>query len=70
MKIALSTDSLRGYGLSRVFEFAKELGFDGIDLAMDKKNLDTLDPEYVANVSKKTGIPVLSIQALDDSKKE
>lgn len=27
--LALSTDSLRGYGLNRIFEFAKTAGYDG-----------------------------------------
>ncbi len=70
MKIAISTDSLKGYGLARIFEFAKELGFDGIDLTMDKKNLDTLDPDYVAKLAKETGVPVVAIQALDNSKQK
>ncbi|EKD63348.1 MAG: xylose isomerase protein [uncultured bacterium] len=68
MKIALSTDTLKGYGLNRIFEFAKELGFDGIDLAMDPKDFDTTDPEYVAKISTEIGIPVVAIQTMDNAK--
>jgi len=70
MKIALSTDSLKGYGLSRIFDFAKELGFNGIDLVMNKKDFDTLDPDYVAKLSKETNMPVVAVQALDNSKQK
>ncbi|EKD49828.1 MAG: xylose isomerase protein, partial [uncultured bacterium] len=44
--------------------------FDGIDLAMDKKDLDTLDPDYIAKLSASTGVSVLAIQAIDNAKKE
>lgn len=70
MKIAISTDSLKGYGIARIFKFAKELGFDGIDLSLDKKNLDTLDASYVAKTASSIGIPVLSVQAVDNAKQE
>ncbi|MBU1018385.1 MAG: sugar phosphate isomerase/epimerase [Patescibacteria group bacterium] len=70
MKITLTTDSLKGYGLNRIFEFAKELGFDGIDLVLDKNDLDTLDPEYIAKLSSTTEIPVLAVQALDNAKEK
>ena len=68
MQIALSTDSLKGYGLNRIFEIAKATGFDGIDLAMDKKDLDTLDKDYVAKLSKDYGLPVFAIQTFDNAK--
>jgi sugar phosphate isomerase/epimerase len=68
MKIALSTDTLKGYGLNRIFEFAKELGFDGIDLAMDAKDFDTMDIEYIGKLSTQTGISVVAIQTLDNAK--
>lgn len=59
--LALSTDSLRGYGLNRIFQIIKDAGFDGVDLAMDRKNFDTLNAEYVKQLSEQVGIPVLSI---------
>lgn len=62
MIITLSTESLKGYGLARIFEFAKEAGFDGIDLAMDPADFDTMDSEYIKRVSEATGMPVIAIQ--------
>lgn len=59
--LALSTDSLRGYGLNRVFQMIKDAGYDGVDLAMDRRNFDTLNVEYVAQLSEQVGIPVLAI---------
>ena len=32
MMLALSTESLKGYGLDRVFRYAKEAGFDAIQI--------------------------------------
>lgn len=59
--LALSTDSLRGYGLNRIFQIIKDAGYDGVDLAMDLRNFDTLNAEYVKELSDQVGIPVLAI---------
>jgi sugar phosphate isomerase/epimerase len=67
--LALSTDSLRGYGLNRVFEFAKNAGYDGIDLYIDEKNYDTHNADYVKKLSKEFDLPILSIQLPDASPK-
>lgn len=61
MFITLTTDSLRGYGLNRIFAFAKELGFDGIDLAVDTKIWDTQNSTYVKSLIDEYKMPVLSI---------
>lgn len=61
--LALSTDSLRGYGLNRIFQIVKDAGFDGIDLAMDPRNFDTMNADYIAALSEQVGIPVLSVSA-------
>ncbi|MBU0668316.1 hypothetical protein KJ951_00550 [Patescibacteria group bacterium] len=60
--LALSTDSLKGYGLNRIFQIIKDAGYDGVDLAMDPKNFDTLNADYVKKLSDQVGIPVLTIQ--------
>lgn len=61
--LALSTDSLRGYGLNRIFQIIKDAGFDGVDLAMDPRNFDTMNVDYIAQLSEQVGIPVLSVSA-------
>ena len=60
--IALSTDSLRGYGLNRIFAFIKEAGYDGADLYIDPRDFDTQDGEYVKELITQYNLPVLSIQ--------
>jgi sugar phosphate isomerase/epimerase len=61
--LALSTDSLKGYGLNRIFGIVKAAGYDSIDLAIDPKNYDTQNIEYVKSLVDQTGLPVSAIQA-------
>lgn len=60
--LALSTDSLKGYGLNRIFTIVKNAKYDGVDLAIDSKNFDTQNAEYVKSLIDQTGVPVLAIQ--------
>ncbi len=60
--LALSTDSLRGYGLNRIFGMVKAAGYDGVDLAVEPKNFDTQNADYVKSLIDQTGVPVLAIQ--------
>ncbi|EKD93772.1 MAG: sugar phosphate isomerase/epimerase [uncultured bacterium] len=62
MLIAISTESLKGYGLNRIFGFAKEAGFDGIDLAMDSDEHDTFDTGYIRQLRDEAKLPILAIQ--------
>jgi sugar phosphate isomerase/epimerase len=62
MLITISTESLKGYGLNRIFGFAKQAGFDGIDLAMETSDYDTLNADYIKELIEESGIPVTSIQ--------
>ncbi|MBT5016371.1 sugar phosphate isomerase/epimerase [Candidatus Peregrinibacteria bacterium] len=62
MLITLSTESLKGYGLNRVFRFAKEAGFDGIDLAMENGHYDSLDVDYIKELSNALSLPIVAIQ--------
>lgn len=57
----LSTDTLSGYWLDLIFDTAKELNFDGIDLAM-WKNFDAWHIEYVNDLVKKYKLPVKVVQ--------
>lgn len=61
--ILLSTASLNWYWLHRIFSFAKEAWFDGIDLSMSKLNYDMWDEDYLKELSESIWIPVLSITA-------
>lgn len=60
--LALSTDTLKGYGLNRIFNFAKEAKYDGIDLSIDPKNFDTQNTEYIKLLIDQYNLPVLAIQ--------
>ncbi|MCP4523540.1 MAG: sugar phosphate isomerase/epimerase [Candidatus Gracilibacteria bacterium] len=61
--LLLSTSSLHGYGLHRIFDFAKKSGFDGIDLALNSQNHDLWDEDYIRYLSDAFHLPVLSITA-------
>ncbi len=60
--LAISTDTLKGYGLNRIFQIVKNAGFDGVDLAIDPKNYDTQNAQYIKSLIDQTGVPVLGIQ--------
>lgn len=60
--ITLSTDSLKGYGLNRIFQIVKEAGYDGVDLFVDPKDFDTQDAEYITSLSTQYGVPVIALQ--------
>lgn len=61
--ILLSTSSLNWYWLHRIFMFAHKAWFDGLDLTLNKLNLDYWDEEYVKSLSDSFKLPVLSITA-------
>lgn len=60
--IALSTDSLKGYGLNRIFKMVKDAGYDSVDLSIDPRNFDTQNAEYVKSLIDEYNIPVCAIQ--------
>lgn len=61
--LLLSTSSLTGYGLHRIFLFAKNAGYTGLDIALGMLNYDLWDEEYIATLSKEFSLPVLSLTA-------
>ena len=61
--LLLSTSSLQGYWLHRVFDFAKKTNYDWLDLALTKINFDLWDEDYVKRLSYDYKLPVLSITA-------
>lgn len=60
--LVLSTDSLKGYGLNRIFNLIKLAGYAGVDLAIDPKNFDTQNTEYVKSLSDQYDLPISAIQ--------
>jgi sugar phosphate isomerase/epimerase len=63
----LSTDSLKGYGLNRVFDFAKGAGFGGIELALDARDFDTQNVDYVKQLQEKSGVSVSVVRTFPNS---
>ena len=61
--IILSTDSLKGYGLNRIFELAKKAGYEGIDISVDFNQFDTFNTEYIKKLIKEYDMPVHAVSA-------
>lgn len=61
--ILLSTESLNGYGIHRILDFAKKAGFHWIDLSVSFENFDTFDVDYLKKISDEIWIKILSISA-------
>ncbi len=59
----LSTSSLSGYGLHRIFSLAKQAGFDGIDLSVEFDSYDTYDASYIDSLIISSDMPIMSITA-------
>jgi len=61
--LAICTESLKGYGLNRIFEIVKEAGYDGLDLNVDPRIFDTANAKYIKNLIEQHQLPVLAISA-------
>ena len=61
--LLLSTSSLTGYGLHRIFSFVKKAGYTGLDISLWMLNFDLWDEDYIAELSKSFWIPVISLTA-------
>lgn len=61
--LLLSTSSLTGYGLHRIFQFAKKANYTGLDIALGMLNYDVWDEEYIFQLSQEFQLPVLSLTA-------
>lgn len=64
-KLLLSTDSLSWYWLDLIFQTAKDIKFDGIDLAL-WKNFDARNIDYVKRLIKTYKIPVNVVQVSEN----
>ena len=60
----LATDSLKKYGLNRIFYFAKEVGFDGLELVVDDI-YDTHNGPYIKALSQQYELPVPVLKTPD-----
>ena len=58
--VVFSTGSLHPFGLERIFGWAAEAGFDGIEVMMDDR-WDTHQPAYLANLVERHGLPILAL---------
>lgn len=59
----LSTQSLEGYGLDKVFTLAKQAQVDGLDLSVDFDQFDTFDAAYLDTLVARHSLPIVSITA-------
>ena len=58
--ICLSTGSLYTFGLARVFDLAAQVGFDGMEVLIDRR-WDTRTPSYLRHLSREYGLPLVAL---------
>ena len=58
--VVFSTGSLHPFGLERIFGWAAEAGFDGVEVMMDDR-WDTHQPAYLAGLVERHGLPILAL---------
>ena len=58
--VAFSTGSLYPFGLERVYGWAAEAGFDGVEIMMDER-WDTHQEFYLRDLVEKHGVPILAL---------
>lgn len=51
------TDNLPHYGLERIFDFAKQAGYDGIEVGVGR-NFDTQNPVYLKKLEERYDLPI------------
>lgn len=61
--LLLSTSNFKWYGLHKIFMLAQKSKYTWLDLVIDKTNFDTLDEDYIFELSQTFQVPVLSITA-------
>jgi len=65
--LTLHTQSLKKYGLNRIFSFAKQAGYDGVEVAVDPDNYDTQNAQYLEEISKQYNMPIAALHAPIDA---
>lgn len=63
----LSTDSLKGYGLNRIFRFAKEAGIEGVEVALDVRDFDSQNADYLKQLQSESGLPIRVVRTFPNS---
>jgi sugar phosphate isomerase/epimerase len=58
--VIFSTGSLYPFGLDRVFGWAAEAGYDGVEVMMDER-WDTHQPAYLDELVQRHGLPILAL---------
>jgi sugar phosphate isomerase/epimerase len=58
--VIFSTGSLYPFGLERVYSWAAEAGFDGVEVMMDER-WDTHQRAYLDHLAQKHGLPILAL---------
>jgi sugar phosphate isomerase/epimerase len=58
--VVFSTGSLHPFGLSRVFAWTAEVGFDGVEIMMDER-WDTHQQAYLTSLVEEHGLPILAL---------
>ena len=61
-RILLSSGSINNYGTDRIFEIARRLGFDGIELIVDRRT-DTFHVPYLKTLIDRHRIPIEAVHA-------
>ena len=57
--VVFSTGSLYPFGLERVYSWATEAGFDGVEIMMDER-WDTHQEEYLRSLAGRHGVPIMA----------
>ena len=58
--VVFSTGSLHPFGLERVYGWAAEVGFDGVEVMMDER-WDTHQADYLKGLARRHGVPILAL---------
>jgi sugar phosphate isomerase/epimerase len=58
--VIFSTGSLFPFGLERIYGWAQEVGYDGVEIMMDER-WDTHQDDYLKSLAERHGLPVLAL---------
>lgn len=58
--VVFSTGSLYPFGLERVYAWAAEVGFDGVEIMMDER-WDTHQADYLTGLAERYGLPIRAL---------